>query len=455
MAPIGASGARPVGRVLAVRALVVFVVLSLGVLYGFAAGRRRFFPYSMIRGLYAPDTEIPAAEGDTPGRWRPARDRGRELTGEESEEASRLATLGYLRGVKPAGVHEGVTLYDPERAYGGLNLFTSGHGPEALLMNMSGEVLHTWRCDFSRVWPDWDEAQGATGAEHWGFARLCDNGDLLAIFNWFGLIKLDRDSNLLWSHAGRSHHDLFVTRDGSIYTLDTEHRMMPEINEEDPVADNFITVLSSDGEVLRRISILEAFRRSDYAPMLDHVGSHRDVLHTNTIEVFDGRLEHRSPAFKEGNVLLSFRELDAIAVVDMEAEEVVWALWGGWRRQHQPTILPNGRMLLFDNLAGEGASEVVEFDPFTQEIFWSYGGDAATGFFTEACGRNQRLPNGNTLITESDSGRAFEVTPDKIVIWEYVNPHRAGAENELIATIPVMVRLSPALPLDWLEAGGS
>jgi len=269
------------------------------------------------------------------------------------------------------------------------------------------------------------------------------------------LIKLDRDSNLLWSHAGRSHHDLFVTGDGTIYTLDTEHRMMPEVNQEDPVADNFITVLSSEGEVLRRISILEAFLRSDYAPMLDRVGSRRDVLHTNTIEVLDGRLEHRSPAFREGNVLLSFRELDAIAVVDLDAEKVVWALSGRWRRQHQPTILPNGRMLLFDNLAGEGASEVIEFDPLTQEVFWSYGGDAATGFFTEACGRNQRLPNGNTLITESDNGRAFEVTAERAVVWEYVNPHRAGAENEFIATIPMMVRLPSASSLEWLEAEGS
>ena len=34
----------------------------------------------------------------------------------------------------------------------------------------------------------------------------------------------------------------------------------------------------------------------------------------------------------------------------------------------------------------------------------------------------ERLPNGNTLITESDKGRAFEVTHAGEVVWEFWNP---------------------------------
>ena len=33
-----------------------------------------------------------------------------------------------------------------------------------------------------------------------------------------------------------------------------------------------------------------------------------------------------------------------------------------------------------------------------------------------------RLPNGNTLITETAKGHFLEVTPDKKVVWEYINP---------------------------------
>ena len=42
--------------------------------------------------------------------------------------------------------------------------------------------------------------------------------------------------------------------------------------------------------------------------------------------------------------------------------------------------------------------------------------------FSLRMGNSQRLPNGNTLITESSFGRFFEVTREGEVVWEYVNP---------------------------------
>ena len=98
-------------------------------------------------------------------------------------------------------------------------------------------------------------------------------------------------------------------------------------------------------------------------------------------------------------------------------------------------------------------SKVIEIDPFTQETVWAYRGTPENGFFTATCGSNQRLPNGNTLITESDAGRAFEVTPDNQIVWEYYNPGRAGEHNELIGTLFEVVRLPPDFPTDWLAAG--
>lgn len=35
----------------------------------------------------------------------------------------------------------------------------------------------------------------------------------------------------------------------------------------------------------------------------------------------------------------------------------------------------------------------------------------------------QRLPNGNTLICSGEQGRLVEVTPEKEVAWEFINPH--------------------------------
>ena len=232
--------------------------------------------------------------------------------------------------------------------------------------------------------------------------------------------------------------------------LEQEARAIPRIRSK-PVLVDFIAVLSPDGELKRRVPVLEGFERSRYAPLLQRIPGSGDIFHTNTIELLDGTLEHVSPAFRSGNVLICVRDIQTVAVVDMDAEAVVWALAGRWRAHHQPTILGNGHMLLFNNEAGENVSEVVEFDPFTQEVHWSYRGDDEVPFYTSTCGSNQRLPNGNTLITESDNGRAFEVAPDGTIVWEFVSPYRAGKDGELIATLLEAVRLPADFPVDWLE----
>jgi hypothetical protein len=107
-------------------------------------------------------------------------------------------------------------------------------------------------------------------------------------------------------------------------------------------------------------------------------------------------------------------------------------------------------MLLFDNHHAPGQSEVIEFDPFSQQVLWSYTGTTDKLFYTANCGSSERLPNGNTLITESNNGRAFEVTPDKTIVWEFYNPHRVGQNIEFIATLFEVIRLGPEFPLNWM-----
>jgi hypothetical protein len=48
-------------------------------------------------------------------------------------------------------------------------------------------------------------------------------------------------------------------------------------------------------------------------------------------------------------------------------------------------------------------------------------------------------------------GRAFEVTPEKEIVWEFYNTHRAGEHNELIATLFDVVRIPQDFPTDWLD----
>ena len=161
------------------------------------------------------------------------------------------------------------------------------------------------------------------------------------------------------------------------------------------------------------------------------------------------RPENTLPAFEKGNVLTAMRAIDTIAVLDLEQTKLVWARRGTFRKQHDPKILDNRHMLLFDNRGTPGKSAILEFDPISGRLVWEYRGTPESPFFSKTCGAAERLPNGNTLVTESDRGRAFEVTPAKEIVWEFENPHRAGDEGEFIATLFELTRLPASFPIDW------
>jgi len=123
-----------------------------------------------------------------------------------------------------------------------------------------------------------------------------------------------------------------------------------------------------------------------------------------------------------------------------------------WRRQHDPTLLENGHFLLFDNRGHMGRSKVVEFDPLTGETFWQYYGASKEEFYSDTCGTSYRLRNGNTLIVETEAGRAFEITPGKNIVWEFYNPHRTGDNDELIAMLLDLIRVDGDY-MQWENSG--
>ena len=101
---------------------------------------------------------------------------------------------------------------------------------------------------------------------------------------------------------------------------------------------------------------------------------------------------------------------------------------------------------MFDNGLGRKYSRLIELDPLTEEIVWEYKADPPTDFFTLSRGSVQRLPNGNTLAAESDRARAFEVTPEGDIVWEFLCPHEVEPGRR--ATISRMKRY----PGEYIEA---
>lgn len=434
----------------ALAVLAILAALAGAVVYGFAAHKQRWFPYRLLRAAYRATRPVQKSHRFV----KPAGDASRLA---HREKIGELTQLPYLQGYNPAASRGGVVLYDKARAYRGWNLAASAHAAQAQLLDMAGIVHHQWALGASAIWPDLKDHDDPTGYhQYWRRAELLPGGDLLVVWEYLGIARVDKKSRLKWAARNGAHHDLDVAADGTIYVLTHEAKILPEINPEDPVTEDFVAVLTPDGKPVRKISLLSAFAKSDYAAALAPMQSEGDILHANTVRILDGSLASRSPAFAAGNLLVSSRSLGVVAVLDPRQEKIVWSLSGLWRAQHSPRMLGTGRMLLFDNfgLMDASASRVLELDPFTQEIVWRYGERDGQRIFSESSGSADRLGNGNTLIVESNAGRAFEVTPEGETVWEYLNPSRAGEKKDLVATLKQLSRLAPDLAVDWADRPG-
>jgi hypothetical protein len=60
------------------------------------------------------------------------------------------------------------------------------------------------------------------------------------------------------------------------------------------------------------------------------------------------------------------------------------------------------------------------------EAVWSYSAPKKTDFYSSFISGADRLPNGNTIICSGANGTIFEVTPDKQIVWKYLNPAKGG-----------------------------
>ena len=408
--------------------------------------------------LPAQVAEVPPAEQRPRGRWHAVGPAATEAAGDP--DLARVLSLPYARGGAPATGSAGVTVHDPERTSPGYNLYTSGHAPEAVLTDLHGRGVQRWRCRFERAFPERaEEVAGDDASLYFRRARLLPDGDLLALFQGLGLVRLDRRSEVVWARALPVFNDLHRTGDGRILTLVKEPRLFPELHRDGPVLEDSVVVLDADGRELRRLSLLAAMRRSRFRGLLEPLGPTADLLHSNSVELLEeARLKGKLPGgpLRTGHLLVSLREVDTVAVVDPESGRAVWAQRGPWKRQHEPVPLENGHLLVFDNRGGpEGHSRVVEVDPVTGEVVWSFPGDpsaelSSVELVSAEAGTVAALPGGNLLITESERGRAIEITRGGEVVWEFRSPHRAGPGDRLVATLFEVERLPPERIETWL-----
>lgn len=341
----------------------------------------------------------------------------------------------------------GVFSYDPERAYNGYTLYTSvGIMHPVPLADMEGDIVHEWYIPEQELRGARDDGLEFGDAPlNVTFPYLFPNGDLLMVIttDWqtpwgFGVVKVDKDSNVIWRFLKQAHHNLCIAPDGTIYAQLHSIRSEPWPGLDRlkvPFVEDTIVALSPDGEELKTVSVLQAIQDSRYQSLLqfakpDHPRG--DLLHANSVEYLDRRKAAMLPMADEGDLLVSLRNLDVIAILDFDKEVVKWAARGPWHKQHDPEVLDNGNIMIFDNrgdIRNGGHSRIIEVDPRTLGIEWSFPGLLDTRLYTTVYGSQQALPGGNVLISETNNGRILEVSREGDIVWEFFIPQRRTRQD--------------------------
>jgi hypothetical protein len=278
---------------------------------------------------------------------------------------------------------------------------------------------------------------------------------------------------LEWSCDLAAHHDLAIDSAGTIRVLGEAPRRVVVNGRAHTILDNRVTTVDAKGVIGSDISLYdilttepglrrliadsverraEDFRRKEWPARGDGVppavaeetqwilrtatdigdrrrtlqrlrdlpGSPCDVMHTNTLELVDGQSD-RWPGRR--HALICMRELNTIAVVDLALAEVAW-WWGPGElsKPHQPSLLPDGNVLVFDNGTSAKRTRLVVVDPDTRQIVWSWSADPPESFYCPLAGGCERLPDGNFLVTNSTAGGAFELTMNGDVVWHLKLP---------------------------------
>lgn len=406
--------------------LFVACVAIVSYATGVATGHFHLAPYSILDQLWS-------AGKDWSDNWR-------SNLGIEPDRhlfVGRHQGAGVVQHVEGAS-SPGVTLIE--------SLFDDRVGLR--LLDNDGNTLHTWNALYSKISPNVDLIRDEVIPKNdWDTmvhgSALYPDGDVLFNLPGIALVRMDACGEVEWTLPFPTHHSVHIADDGNIWTLGERHyhHRVAEFPAQRPeFRDDLVLEVSPEGDILREISLLQLLYDNDLIGSMFPAGltpfsdeNMGDLLHTNDVETLSREAAPAFPLFEPGDAIVSFRNLNLLVVFDPDSGRVKWSQTGPWLRQHDPDFLPDGRVLVFDNRDDEaggrnlGGSRLIAIEPVTREVETIYEATPEEPFFTAGRGTADYLENGDFLVTETTSGRVFEVTPDGSIVWSFI--HRYDSER--------------------------
>jgi DNA-binding beta-propeller fold protein YncE len=397
-------------------AIAAFVggLCFFALVYGMAAQRWQFFPYSVVE--------------EAASAWRALKQidtsplpNGAELSA-DATPAPAIETMGAA-GSELLLVTGGPYQYLDK---------CPKYGCFAWIADRSGNVLHTWNVDLDDLVSRMTGFSGLVEPRNVypvGIA-LDKDGNLFAALhasNAFpyqaGLVKVDRDGKIVWYRKGNAHHWLTLTPDGKIITPSLKvtdgsgyvgHTAILE-RCEDKVYSEGVTIYDGEGNVLKEISITDALEKGGYPGLLYSVRDDCDPVHINSVEQVSEEVAAHLPGVDAGDILASLRSPSAIVILDAQTGVAKRAVSGLTAGQHSAHFLPDGSVLVFDNQGGDrshGGSRVVRIDlnTATAETVFPNGTADAPKLFSEERGTVSISPDHTrALVSAGQAGTTTEI----------------------------------------------
>lgn len=364
-------------------------------------------------------------------------------------------------------VHDwsGVRIEQPNKIQPGVTLVSSAWShsnkwsPGIRLLDQDGTVLHEWRIQPEEIFSDTAASpKGPLSTTDLHGSHLFPNGDVLVNVEYVGAVRLDACSGTVWKNSRYNyHHSVARDTDGSFW-MPGVRRDVPARSDafpdgypglEGPIHRSMIVHMSSDGEVLDTINVLDVLYKNNLERHLPHALFHRDqgfsyskdVLHMNDVEPLPDSLADQYPLFEAGDLAVSLKFLNLVFVLDPDSQRVKWHETHYFIGQHDPDFIGNGWIGVFDNNRDGtkrgtmlGGSRIVFVQPHSDSVRIAFPKKESDPLFTDVQGKWQKLSNGNLLLTEAKAGRAVEVDSVGRTVWEWA--HKPSGET----TVPEVAK---------------
>lgn len=323
--------------------------------------------------------------------------------------------------------------------YGTFDFEEGLHG--AVLLDADGQVQQQWVVRQEDA--EWAERPDTNVYPH-GIEILRDGSIIVA---WDGGTSLSRYGycgDLQWRIKGHFHHSVTLEGEDAVWVWGNPRG-------ESQNAEYMIKVSVADGTILQSIWLDDLLDKNPHIDPLaikqrdDVTGSfwEFDRFHVNDVDPLPARFADAYPGFTAGDLLISLRSINLVAVVDPRTEEIKWWRQGLVRRQHDPDWNARGTITIFDNNMHRDFSRIQEIDPVSYAARVVVPGEPYQ-FYTWHRGKHDVLPGGGYLVTSTEQGRLFEVDAEGQIVFDFINRFQPGGKF-------LAVSEGRFLPTDYFE----